>query len=332
MSSSTAKRYASLKARGICKRCTTRPATQGTCCADCYVIVQQEARDYNRRRRERRRPRPVAQPWPAKHVAGYLPPRGSIAWQFLGRVVTLTALLLAVAAPGRGQTPSPCPIPPHTGYVTDTAGMLAAEGWAALNRQLTDYEHESTNEVAIVTIPSDGGDIKGCANAIFHAWGVGKQGQNNGVLLVWAVSERHVRIEVGYGLEGVLPDGRAGQILRAGVLPEFRAGRWLQGLTVGVTQIIDVLRTDQPPPAPVTSPDPFWFWFWVVVIVIVVLLVVLFVMAVDDGYGGGSGFRSSGSAWGGSSGSWGSDSSSSSSSSSSFGGGDSGGGGADGGY
>jgi len=90
----------------------------------------------------------------------------------------------------------------------------------------------------------EGMTIEEYANRLFAEWGIGKQQQDNGVLLLVAPQVRAVRIEVGYGLEPILPDGLAGEIIRTEILPEFRAGNVPRGIGRGLNRIAQVVRRD----------------------------------------------------------------------------------------
>ena len=73
---------------------------------------------------------------------------------------------------------------------------------------------------------------------LFELWGIGKKNKDNGLLLLWSTGDRRVRIEVGYGLEGALPDGKVGAILDTYVIPKFKAGDFDQGLIDGVDAVV----------------------------------------------------------------------------------------------
>lgn len=128
-------------------------------------------------------------------------------------------------------------------YVTDGANVLSAPARAAINATLRDLETETTAEVAVVTVPSlDGMTVEDYANRLFKEWGVGKKAAANGVLVLVAPVERKMRIEVGYGLEPILPDGLAGEIIRTEFLPRFRANDYPGGITAGVARVAAVVQ------------------------------------------------------------------------------------------
>lgn len=100
--------------------------------------------------------------------------------------------------------------PKPTGRVSDFAGVLDASSQAEIDRLLDDLERTTSSEVAVAVVRSlDGMSVEEYASRLFKAWGIGQAKQDNGVLVLVAPNERDIRIEVGYGLEGVLPDGLA---------------------------------------------------------------------------------------------------------------------------
>lgn len=129
--------------------------------------------------------------------------------------------------------------PPLAGRVSDQARMLSPESLQRLEQKLAAFERETSNQVAVLTVPSLQGDnIDQFAIRVAEAWKIGQKGRDNGVLLVIAREERKVRIEVGMGLQGVLPDITAGRIIRDVMRPHLKAGNFDQGITVGVDSII----------------------------------------------------------------------------------------------
>ena len=117
------------------------------------------------------------------------------------------------------------------GYVNDFAGVLPAPQRAALETFLTEFERQTGVEIAVVAVSSlDGGEVDDFTNRLFQKWRVGKKGKDNGVMILAAIQDRKARIEVGYGLEGVLPDALAGRILREQMFPLFKQGRYDAGL------------------------------------------------------------------------------------------------------
>jgi uncharacterized protein len=136
--------------------------------------------------------------------------------------------------------------PKSQGYVNDFAGILNDPIRAALESDLRAVEQRTSAEIAVVTVPSlEGMTIDEYAVGLFADWKIGKRGKDNGVLVLVAPAERRVRIEVGYGLEPVLPDGLAGEIIRTEFLPAFRRGDFAGGIQAGVRDITEVVMRDQ---------------------------------------------------------------------------------------
>ena len=143
------------------------------------------------------------------------------------------------------QIPLLAALPTPTGYVNDFASVLDESAEAYLETFLQTLERQTSAEVVLVTVTSlEGTTIEEYANRLFADWGIGKRQQDNGVLLLVSPNDRTVRIEVGYGLEPVLPDGLAGEIIRTEIIPEFRTGNYPRGIGRGLNRIAQVVRRD----------------------------------------------------------------------------------------
>jgi uncharacterized protein len=153
----------------------------------------------------------------------------------------LAALLaLVLAAPASAQT-----FPQLTGRVVDEAEVLDAATRAALTQRLVDLEAKTTDQLVVVTVRSlQKLTIEDYGVRLGRAWQIGQKGKNNGVLLIVAPSDRKVRIEVGRGLEGTLPDAVASYIIQQSILPHFRDGNTVGGISRGVDNIVSVLTGD----------------------------------------------------------------------------------------
>ena len=128
--------------------------------------------------------------------------------------------------------------PSLSGRVVDEAQLLSSEQEAELGSILQQHEAKSTDQVVVVTVSSlQGVPIEQFALELGRHWGIGQKGKDNGVLLLVAPKERKVRIEVGYGLEAVLPDALAGVIVQRRILPLFKKGDLAEGIKVGVLDI-----------------------------------------------------------------------------------------------
>lgn len=125
------------------------------------------------------------------------------------------------------------------GYVSDFAGVLDQASRIELENYCGSVEKATGAQIAVVTLPSlQGEPIEDFANDLYRKWGIGKKGKDEGVLLLLAVHDRRSRIEVGYGLEPILPDGFDGSILRE-MRPSLVEGNYGQALLAGTAQIGD---------------------------------------------------------------------------------------------
>ena len=148
--------------------------------------------------------------------------------------------LLIGAAPGLAVVEVP---PRPSARVTDLTGTLSPGERDRLEAKLAAFERETTHQVAVLIIPSLGEeDIESLGHRIAAGWKLGQTGKDNGVLLLIAKGDRKLRIEVGYGLEGVLPDGKTGTIIREVIAPRFRRGEFAQGIEAGVDAIMAETR------------------------------------------------------------------------------------------
>jgi uncharacterized protein len=135
--------------------------------------------------------------------------------------------------------------PKTQGYVSDFAGMIPSNTAGQLRTLAQDLERKTGAELAVVTVPDLGGEnLETYAVDLFEKWGIGKKGKDNGVLILVAKAERKIRIEVGYGLEGIIPDGRAGDIIREQIEPAFKAGDFGAGLLLGAVAVSQIIAHD----------------------------------------------------------------------------------------
>ena len=156
--------------------------------------------------------------------------------------------------------------PPLTTHVVDQAQVLSAETQAHLEQQLMAHERARGEQIVVATIASlQGRDPDQYAVDLFRHWRLGDRKQNNGVLLMVAPKEREgeraARIEVGYGVEGVLTDALTSVIIRDTLIPAFKSGEFDHGITTAVAQIMAILSGDAgaaglPQTAPATGEPP----------------------------------------------------------------------------
>ncbi|OGS45282.1 MAG: hypothetical protein A2539_08645 [Elusimicrobia bacterium RIFOXYD2_FULL_34_15] len=136
-------------------------------------------------------------------------------------------------------------LPKPTGWVVDNAGIIDTQSSQQMSATIQELEQKTGAEIAVVTVKNLGNDsIENFSVNLFKKWGIGKKGKDNGVLLVSSIDDRKVKIEVGYGLEGILPDGLCGEILDKYVIPSFKEGAYGKGLAKGVLAIASVIAKD----------------------------------------------------------------------------------------
>ena len=115
--------------------------------------------------------------------------------------------------------------------VTDLAGVLSPEQKQALENKLVAIDDASSNQIAVVILPTlDGNPIEEYATKLFRTWGIGNKKTNNGILLLIAIQDKKIRIEVGYGLEGAIPDITANSIIDNDIKPAFRQQAYYEGI------------------------------------------------------------------------------------------------------
>lgn len=174
-------------------------------------------------------------------------------------------------------------VPPLEGRVNDRAGLLSPDQRAHIEARLAAYENKTGHQLVLLTIPSLEGDpIRDYGMRVAEAWKLGRKDRDDGVLMIVASQDREVAFEVGYGLEGDLPDVIVGRIIRDIIAPAFRRGDWAGGITGAIDAVIGATGGDGTPlpePAPVRprrSPGipPF------------LLLLVLALLFIGGGHGG----------------------------------------------
>lgn len=260
----------------------------------------------------------------------------------LNRIWQATRYVLAFACLASALCAEPIKQLKPTGYVNDFAGVLDASSSESIRNISEQIDKKAHAQIAIVTIHSlDGADIEGYASDLYKAWGIGPKSSNRGVLILLAVNDRKRRIEVGYGLEPILPDGKVGGFGREAV-PFLKQNQYGPAVLLMTQRVAGVIAADagiqlegveapRPPPAerPVNGP-PAGAIFLGIVIVLIVLSVlsragggglIWFLLGMfmnsggrssggwggGGGFGGGSGFGGFGggsSGGGGASGSW----------------------------
>ena len=134
-------------------------------------------------------------------------------------------------------------VPPLTGRVVDLAHVLPPNTVESLTARLKAHEETTSNQVTVLVLPSlEGEPLESFSHRVATTWKLGQKGTDNGVLLLVAMKERKIRIEVGYGLEGALTDARSAQIIRNEIVPRFRAGDAPGGVAAGVDAILKTIE------------------------------------------------------------------------------------------
>jgi uncharacterized protein len=152
----------------------------------------------------------------------------------------LLALLVFVGAAGLAKADPK--FPPLTGRVVDGAHLLDGATTQKLDGELADLEAKTGRPLVVATVPDlQGYEIEEYGYQLGRAWGIGQKGKNDGAILLVAPKERKVRVEVGYGLEGVLTDALSSVIIQERILPKFRDGKMQDGIVDGTEAVIQQL-------------------------------------------------------------------------------------------
>ena len=146
-------------------------------------------------------------------------------------------------------------VPPLTGRVVDQTATLSSGDIASLTQALGDLETRKGSQIAVLIVPTtDGEAIEAFSLRVAEAWKIGRKKVDDGALLVVAKNDRHLRIEVGYGLEGALTDVTTKRIIDEDITPRFKNSDFAGGVSAGVTRMIGIINGEQlPAPAP-----PHW--------------------------------------------------------------------------
>ena len=179
-----------------------------------------------------------------------------VAW--IVAIAALVASAVAAAQPASlAATTAPAPVPALAARVTDLTGTLSDSERQALDAKLAAWERASGNQLVVLIVPTTKPEaIEAYSIRVAEAWKIGQKGRDNGAIFLVAKNDHRMRIEVGYGLEGVLTDVTSHRIIDETVAPLFREGRFAQGIDAGVDRIIAVVNSGQPLPAASPAPPP----------------------------------------------------------------------------
>lgn len=141
-------------------------------------------------------------------------------------------------------------VPLLTAHVTDLTGILTQTETMQLEQQLTEFESRKGSQIAVLIVPTTQPEtIEQYSIRVTDAWQLGRKGIDDGVLLIVARDDRTLRIETGYGLEGILPDALARRIIDETIVPQFKQGHYFDGLRTGIEQIMRIIEGE-------TLPEP----------------------------------------------------------------------------
>ena len=134
-------------------------------------------------------------------------------------------------------------VPPLRARINDLAHMLSTHQAEELETQLQQFEEQTTHQIMVLTIPSLHEEVlEDFSLRVSETWKIGHKGHDNGVLLLIAKDDRKIRLEIGYGLEGVLPDAIANGIIQQVIVPRFRDGDFAGGIRNGVSAVMQAAR------------------------------------------------------------------------------------------
>lgn len=225
------------------------------------------------------------------------------------RVMTTLALLLGAVLSASAAQPA---VPSE--WVTDRANVLSAEAERTLNQELSQYEASTGHQLLIwIDHSTDKIPIEDWAASAFAAWRVGRKGIDDGLILFVFVDDKRTRIEVGYGLEGVIPDALAGRILRETLAPKLQAGDYEGGLHATIDALTAAIGEKTPPNPLISHAQGILMGIFGVLLLILfifrpslALWILLRALHMGGGGHGGGGFLGGGgrSGGGGASGRW----------------------------
>ncbi|CAG9172649.1 hypothetical protein LMG23994_02458 [Cupriavidus pinatubonensis] len=164
-------------------------------------------------------------------------------------------------------------VPSLTARVTDLTGTLTTEQKQAIEEKLQAFEAEKGSQVAVLMVPTTQPEaIEQYSIRVVEKWKLGRKGANDGALLIIAKDDRTMRIEVGYGLEGVLTDAMSKRIISDDIVPRFRQGDFYGGVTIGIERIMSVINGEElPPPKRQRGGDPVRQFMPLILVLTVVL-------------------------------------------------------------
>lgn len=172
------------------------------------------------------------------------------------------------------------PVPPR--HFNDFAGVVSSDAAARLDRKLADFEKQTSNQILVAIYPRMQSDssIEDYTVRVAQRWGVGQKDRRNGAVLFVFPKDRKMFLQVGYGLEGALPDATAKQIIEREIKPHFAAGDFAGGLSSGVDAILAATRGEYTAAPRSAGTDKL---FWIVFVLLVVFVIAIIVMSKRSG-------------------------------------------------
>jgi len=173
----------------------------------------------------------------------------------LPRALFAAALLFPPA-----YTAAEIAVPPLKARVTDLTATLTSDQRAALEQKLAALEERKGSQVAVLLVPTTQPEtVEQYAIRVFDQWKLGRKGMDDGVLLLVAKNDRKLRIEVGYGLEGAIPDAIAKRVIDEDIVPLFKQGNFYGGISAGTDRVSKLIEGESmPPPRRATAPGSGW--------------------------------------------------------------------------
>ena len=170
------------------------------------------------------------------------------------------ALLAAALLFPPAYTAAEIAVPPLKARVTDLTATLTSDQRAALEQKLAALEARKGSQVAVLLVPTTQPEtVEQYAIRVFDQWKLGRKGMDDGVLLLVAKNERRLRIEVGYGLEGAIPDAIAKRVIDEDIVPLFKQGNFYGGISAGTDRVSKLIEGESmPPPGRTAAPGSGW--------------------------------------------------------------------------
>lgn len=172
------------------------------------------------------------------------------------------------------------PIPSPQGYVNDYAHLLQPAQIASLEEQLHAFDAKTSNQVVVATFDSlQGNPLEDFSMKIVNQWKIGSKQHDNGVLLLIIKNDKKIRIEVGYGLEGVLTDATSSEIIRNKIVPAFQQGNYFLGMQSGLTAIMQTTQDEYKTTTNTMTNFPIYSWLvllkshWMILIYVLIWMI-----------------------------------------------------------